>query len=81
VYGSQQGTFSVTARVTIAVTAVSCIICGILTVVYSNFKLSRVKKQHQRELGRQSEFDSGEGIVEKMKRKGNEPELEPGSLV
>jgi len=86
VYGSQHGTFSVTARVTIGVTSVSCIICGLLTIIYSNVKLSRVKKQHRLDLGRESELENGgegivERVVEKVKRKGNEPEPEPGSLV
>jgi hypothetical protein len=75
VYGSQQGTFSVTMWATIAVTSVSYIICDILTIVYSNFKLNRVKKHRRRDLGRESELENNrEGIVERIagKRETNQ---------
>ncbi|KAF8581882.1 hypothetical protein K439DRAFT_1392276 [Ramaria rubella] len=86
VYGAQNGLFSVTARVTIAVTSASCLICGMLTVYYASFKLDRVKKQHRRELSRGFQREGMDGTmlekaVEKLKTKGKEPEPEPGTFL
>lgn len=44
--------------------------------MYNFWLLSRVKSHHEREM---KNFD--EGLVEKIKRKKDEPALDPGSVV
>lgn len=51
VFGSQDGNFSITARVTIIVTSVSCIICSLLWLFYLIFKLAPIRYEHRREFG------------------------------
>jgi len=78
VYSQQGGTWSVTAKVTAIVTGACMVITGILFVIYNFIVLGRVKKSHAREM---DSSHIGEGIVEKIERKANEPALEPGSVV
>lgn len=63
-------------RVTAIVTATIACITGILFVFYNFWSLRRVKSTHEKEM---KSFD--EGFVEKIKRKKDEPALEPGSAV
>ncbi|KZT39864.1 hypothetical protein SISSUDRAFT_1060785 [Sistotremastrum suecicum HHB10207 ss-3] len=51
VFGSQNGNFSITARVTIIVTSVSCVICSLLWLFYLIFKLAPLRYEHRREYG------------------------------
>ncbi|KAF7898234.1 hypothetical protein EAF00_004680 [Botryotinia globosa] len=76
VYGQQKGAWSITARVTAIVTATIACITGILFVFYNFWSLRRVKSTHEKEM---KSFD--EGFVEKIRRKKDEPALEPGSVV
>ena len=64
--GAQHGTFSRTARVTIAVTSVVAFVCGVLVLVYSLWVLRRVKARHDREVGKERAGKHGEGRVEKV---------------
>lgn len=80
VYGAQHGDFSTTSKVTIIVTGASALICGVLTLYYSLWKLRRVKKRHDREIGKERAGRHGEGIVEQMKRKAQERQPEPGMV-
>nr|GAT58924.1 predicted protein [Mycena chlorophos] len=76
VYGVQHGEFSKTAKVTIIVTCASAIVCGSLTLFYTLFLLKRVRRAHNRKVGRERAGRHGEGFLEEIKRKANE--LEPG---
>ncbi|TEY70298.1 hypothetical protein BOTCAL_0107g00110 [Botryotinia calthae] len=76
VYGQQKGAWSITARVTAIVTATIACITGVLFVFYNFWSLRRVKSTHEREM---KSFE--EGFVEKIRRKKDEPALEPGSVV
>jgi hypothetical protein len=49
-----------------------------LFLVYNNWILEKVKEKHLREIEPE---DRHETPVEKVKRKANEPGLEPGSVV
>lgn len=80
VYGVQHGDFSTTSKVTIVVTSVSALTCGILTLFYSLWKLRRVKRRHDHEIGKERAGRHGEGIVEQMKRKAQEKQPEPGMV-
>ncbi|GLB41047.1 hypothetical protein LshimejAT787_0902620 [Lyophyllum shimeji] len=74
IYGVQNGEFSRTGKITIIVTAVSTGICGFLTLYYSLWKIRRVKRKHDQEVGKERAGRHGEGIVEQMKRKAAEKE-------
>ncbi|TGO78666.1 hypothetical protein BELL_0058g00080 [Botrytis elliptica] len=76
VYGQQKGAWSITARVTAIVTGAIACITGVLFVFYNFWSLRRVKSTHEKEM---KSLD--EGFVEKIKRKKDEPALEPGSVV
>ncbi|KAG6911022.1 hypothetical protein DXG01_005438 [Tephrocybe rancida] len=76
IFGVQHGEFSKTGKVTIVVTGASTLICGVLTLYYSLWKIRRVKQRHDREVGMERAGRHGEGIVEKMKRKAAEKEPE-----
>jgi hypothetical protein len=52
----------------------------VLTLYYSLWKLRKVKKRHDREIGKERVGRHGEGIVEQMKRKAKEKEPEPGMV-
>ncbi|KIK01188.1 hypothetical protein K443DRAFT_99177 [Laccaria amethystina LaAM-08-1] len=65
-FGAQHGTFSRTARVTIAVTSVVAFVCAVLVLVYSLWVLRRVKVKHDREVGIERAGKHGEGRVEKV---------------
>jgi len=82
VYSQQQGNWSITAYVTIAVTGSCMVITGILFAVYNFWILERVKKSHHGDMRRANAGDlEGEGLVEKIERKAHAPGLEPGSVV
>lgn len=82
VYSQQGGDWSVTAWVTAAVTGGCMVITGILFALYNFWVLDKVKKRHGQEMMASNEQGhDGEGLVEKIERKANEPGLEPGSVV
>ncbi|KAL0958849.1 hypothetical protein HGRIS_014168 [Hohenbuehelia grisea] len=80
VYGVQHGHFSTSSKITLAVTGAAAIITGALTLVYSLWKLARVKKRHDRQIGKERAGKHGEGIVEQIKRKALETEPEAGMV-
>jgi len=80
VYNVQHGEFSTTSRVTIIVIAASAVTCGVLTMFYSLCKLRTVKKQHDREIGKERAGKHGEGILAEIKSKAMEKQPEPGMI-
>jgi len=80
VYGVQHGEFSTTSKITIAVTTASAFVCGVLTLFYSLLKLRNVKKQHDREVGKERAGKHGEGILAEIRNKAVEKEPEPGMI-
>ncbi|KAF8628853.1 hypothetical protein AX17_005913 [Amanita inopinata Kibby_2008] len=81
VYGVQHGQFSVTSKVTIIVTTVISFVCGTLTLWYTLWKIRRVKKKHDKAVGKEGVGKHGEGIVERIKRKANEQTMAVGMAV
>ena len=83
VFTQQGGKFSATALVTAIVTAACTVVCGVLVLLYSTWKLERVKRAHHRTLGTEEQWEGtvNEGMVEKTKRKGRELEPEAGVTV
>ena len=57
VYGTQNHQFSSTSKSTIIVTGSAAIICGILALVYGEWKLKAVKRSHSKEYGKEREPD------------------------
>lgn len=78
VYSQQDGAWSVTAKITAAVSGAAMVVTGCLFGLYNFWLLERVKSRHGKEMR-----DGGyhEGLKEKMGRKVHEPGLEPGSVV
>lgn len=80
VYTAQEGVWSVTAKITAIVTG-SCVgVAGFLFLCYNFWALRRVRNIHERELGLDSQHEN-ETLVEKVKRKAQEPPLQSGSVV
>ncbi|KAG9078672.1 hypothetical protein FRC06_008246 [Ceratobasidium sp. 370] len=78
VFSQQGGKFSATALVTAIVTGACAVVCGVLLLFYSNWKLERVKRAHHRTLRTE---DLWVGPVKRAKRRGMEFEPEPGTTV
>lgn len=98
IYSAQAGQYSVTAKVTIIVTAACSVVTAALFLLYNNLALEMVKRKHEREtregsytrgprssLGTSVDEEEGShhwsGLVDRVKRKANEPALEPISVV
>lgn len=81
VYTAQQKQWSITARVSAIVEGACLGICGALFALYSGWVLERVKKRHNKEFGQIYGYYEDEGIVDKVKRKAQEPTPEPGRIV
>ncbi|KAG8679631.1 hypothetical protein FRC09_018836 [Ceratobasidium sp. 395] len=83
VFSQQGGKFSTTALVTATVTGACTVVCGVLVIFYSFWKLERVKRAHHRMVGTEEIWDGpgDAGIVERAKRRGKELEPEPGVTV
>ncbi|CAG8580414.1 9134_t:CDS:1, partial [Acaulospora colombiana] len=81
VYTAQQKQWSITARVSAIVEGACLGICGALFALYSGWMLERVKKRHNQEFGQMYGYYEDEGIVDKVKRKAQEPIPEPGRIV
>ena len=85
VYTAQRGVWSITAKITAIVTG-SCVgIAGGLFALYNFWVLQRVRSAHERSMDpvefNQSQRDKNESIFQKMRRKANEPAIQPGSVV
>lgn len=71
-----------TARTTAIVTGAVMVVCGNLFAGYKWGPLRSVKGVHDREVEAMGVGEEeGEGLVEKIRRKGRERGLEPGSVV
>lgn len=86
VYTAQKGVWSITAKITAIVTG-SCVgVAGGLFSLYNFWALQHVREKHERALNPE-EFQNvqrdrkRESILEKVKRKANEPAIQPGSVV
>ncbi|KAJ7678141.1 hypothetical protein DFH06DRAFT_1316920 [Mycena polygramma] len=80
VYSAQNGEFAATSKITIIVTVAAAVVCGGLTLLYSMYKLDRVKRAHNRQVGRERAGRHGEGILEEIKRKAKEIQPEAGMV-
>jgi hypothetical protein len=80
IYTAQHGVWSITARITAIVIGSCMIIAGVLFACYNFIALRRVRKTHERELGLE-ETHADETLVEKVKRKVQEPPLQSGNIV
>lgn len=78
-YSQQDGTWSITAKVTAIVTAASMVVTSVLFALYNFWILEKVKRSHGRDMERLGSQD--ETLGEKFERKAMEPALEPGSVV
>lgn len=91
VYSAQNGDMSITAEVTMCVTGGCTGLFLILFVLYNFWAVKRIKNRHNRQL--QEDIERGrataeqahehdhEGPLEKVKRKAQEPALEPSSVI
>lgn len=50
IYGAQDGVYGASSIATLAVTGACTVICGLLTAIYSLWKLDRIKRTHLREM-------------------------------
>jgi hypothetical protein len=80
IYTAQHGVWSITARITAIVIGSCMIIAGLLFALYNFWALRRVRKVHESELGLEVQHED-ETLVEKVKRKVQEPPLQSGSVV
>jgi hypothetical protein len=86
VYSAQKGVWSITAKIT-AIVIGSCAGVSLALFVGYNFgTLAKVRETHDRELDpegfdRRNKKRKRESVVEKVKRKAQEPALQPGSVV
>ena len=86
VYSAQKGVWSITAKVTAIVAGSSAGIASLLFAAYNFWMLDDVRQTHERALDpedydRERNKKNRESMVEKVKRKANEPSLQPGSVV
>ena len=64
IYGAQHGQLVKTSKVTLIVTAASTGVFGILTGVYLLWLVGRVKRKHDKAVGKQKAGRFGEGVVD-----------------
>ncbi|KAL0957983.1 hypothetical protein HGRIS_000160 [Hohenbuehelia grisea] len=69
VYGSQDGKFTATSKMTLIVTGAAATINGILVFAYTTFGLGWVRWRHARQVGKEVVQMHNEGIVDRNKRK------------
>jgi pilus assembly protein TadC len=69
VLGTQHATLSISSKSTIIVTSAIAGVCGILTAFYMFVLIRNIKKQHDREVGKQRAGKHGEGFADLTKRK------------
>jgi hypothetical protein len=80
VYGQQNGTWSIMAKVTAIATGSCMVVCGILFGLYNFWLLEKVRKRHDRTMESLAGTEN-ETLGEKVERKAKEPALEFGSVV
>lgn len=86
VYTAQKGVWSITAKITAIVTG-SCVgVAGLLFVLYNFWALEKVRVKHERSLDPEEVEQSKkekkrESVLEKVKRKANEPGILQDSVV
>ena len=91
IYSAESGQYSVTAKVTVIVTAACSAVTAALFLLYNNLALSFVKKKHQKEQSRAEARMSEEaqrangtehhGMMDSVRRKAHQPGAEPMSVV
>lgn len=82
VYSSNDGQWSIMAKVTACVEGGCLVVVGGLFIITEVILLRRVRTRHGRHYGNaEEEGDDGEGFVHKVERKAKEPGLQPGSVV
>jgi hypothetical protein len=64
IYGAQNGVYGASSIATLAVTGGCTIICGIITTIYSLWKLNPVKRRHQQEMAQKKNGGPGEVMGE-----------------
>ena len=64
IYGAQNGVYGASSIATLAVTGACTIICGLLTAIYSLWKLDRVKRRHLHEMAQMKSGDEVMGEVQ-----------------
>ncbi|KAG2067576.1 hypothetical protein BDR04DRAFT_1129566 [Suillus decipiens] len=67
VYGVQYGTYSITSKSAIIVTAAVAVVCGCLILLYQFWLLANIKKEHDRQVGVEHAGGHGEGIIGERK--------------
>jgi hypothetical protein len=68
VLGSQNGVFSRSSISTLAVTGGTCAVCGLLAAFYTWVMLGRVKREHEKAVGKEAAGKRGEGFVRAAKK-------------
>ncbi|KAI0029606.1 hypothetical protein K488DRAFT_27157, partial [Vararia minispora EC-137] len=63
VLGTQHAIFAPSAITTLAVTGATAVICGALAGWYTFVMLERVKREHEREVGKEGAGKRGEGYI------------------
>lgn len=86
VYTAQKGVWSITAKITAIVTGSAAGVAGGLFALYNFWVLQRVREKHDRsmdpeEFANQERDRKRETILEKVKRKAQQPAIQPGSVV
>ncbi len=77
VYGQHNGDWSVSAKMALVVEAAVLTVMGALFILYSNWLLERVKRQHDELVGMFQE----KTLRGKVERMANKPPIAPGSVV
>lgn len=67
VYGVQYGTYSITSKSAIILTAAVAVVCGCLILLYRFWLLANIKKEHNRQVGVEHAGGHGEGIMGERK--------------
>ncbi|KAI0320028.1 hypothetical protein OF83DRAFT_1107106 [Amylostereum chailletii] len=73
VFGAQGGKFTASSITTLSVTGACTVLCGGLTAFYALWVLDRVKKEHEKQVGKERAGKHGEGLLEEMRRQANQP--------
>jgi len=82
VYTAQHGDFSITAKVTAIVTGACTGVAFALFLIYNNWMLDKVRNSHRQDFMLDSDRKAKrESVGHMMKRKAQEPALQPGSVV
>ncbi|KAI0051560.1 hypothetical protein FA95DRAFT_1569853 [Auriscalpium vulgare] len=74
VFGAQHGHFTASSITTMSVTGGTTVVCGSLAAFYNFWRLERVKRQHEQEVGIQTAGKHGEGWLETAKQAARQPQ-------